>query len=100
MSHYRHHLLFCTNQRQAGDLCCNNHSATDMAHHAKDYVHTLGITDVHVNRTGCLGRCDKGPMAVVYPQGVWYSYSGISDIEEIVREHLQNDRVVERLRVV
>jgi len=99
MSYYRHHLFFCTNQREGGDVCCNSHNATDMFFYAKDYAQTLGLDDVRINRTGCLGRCDLGPVAVVYPQNVWYNYIDESDVEEIVREHLQNDRVVERLMV-
>jgi (2Fe-2S) ferredoxin len=35
---------------------------------------------------------------VVYPEGVWYSYVDVSDIDEIVESHLKRGRVVERLR--
>ena len=38
-------------------------------------------------------------MAVVYPEGVWYTYVDASDIDEIVSSHLQNGRVVERLQL-
>lgn len=36
-------------------------------------------------------------MAVVYPEGVWYTFVDKSDIDEIVESHLQNGQVVERL---
>jgi len=36
---------------------------------------------------------------VVYPEGVWYTYVDQSDIDEIIEEHLQNGRIVERLRM-
>jgi (2Fe-2S) ferredoxin len=36
-------------------------------------------------------------VAVVYPEGVWYSYVDQSDIDEIVESHLKNGQVVERL---
>jgi (2Fe-2S) ferredoxin len=36
---------------------------------------------------------------VVYPEGVWYTYVDRDDIDEIVSEHLQNGRVVSRLRI-
>jgi (2Fe-2S) ferredoxin len=37
-------------------------------------------------------------VAVVYPEGVWYSYVDASDIDEIVTSHLRDGQVVERLR--
>jgi (2Fe-2S) ferredoxin len=36
---------------------------------------------------------------VVYPDAVWYTYVDQADIDEIIEEHLQNGRVVERLRM-
>ena len=58
-----------------------------------------GPGQVRVNKAGCLDRCAAGPVAVVYPEGTWYSYVDNSDIEEIVESHLKNGQVVERLLV-
>ena len=44
-------------------------------------------------------RCDEGPVVVVYPEEVWYTYVDKSDIDEIVEEHLRHGRVVQRLRI-
>jgi (2Fe-2S) ferredoxin len=52
---------------------------------------------VRVNKSGCLDRCAAGPVAVVYPEGVWYSFVDAQDIDEIVESHLKNGKVVERL---
>ena len=41
--------------------------------------------------------CAAGPVAVVYPEAVWYSYVDTADIDEIVESHLKNGQVVERL---
>jgi (2Fe-2S) ferredoxin len=38
-----------------------------------------------------------GPVAVVYPEGVWYTYVDAQDVDEIVDSHLKGGRVVERL---
>ena len=54
---------------------------------------------VRVNKAGCLDRCAGGPVIVVYPEEVWYSYVDHDDIDEIVDSHLKNGRVVERLRL-
>ena len=58
-----------------------------------------GPGQVRVNKAGCLDRCAAGPVAVVYPEAVWYSYVDKADIEEIVESHLKQGQVVERLLV-
>ena len=58
-----------------------------------------GKGKVRINNAGCLDRCDEGPVLVVYPEGVWYTYVDKEDIDEIVTEHLQNGRIVERLKI-
>ncbi len=56
-----------------------------------------GPGGVRVNKAGCLDRCAAGPVAVVYPEAVWYSFVDESDIDEIVESHLKNGEVAERL---
>jgi (2Fe-2S) ferredoxin len=58
-----------------------------------------GEGKVRVNRAGCLDRCNDGPVMVVYPQAVWYTFVDNDDIDEIVESHLINGKVVERLLV-
>ena len=102
MSHYSHHVFFCCNQRDGGRSCCNDHAASEVRDYAKKRVKELGLSGegkVRVNMAGCLDRCDSGPVMVVYPEAVWYTYVDRSDIDEIIDEHLVNGRPVERLRV-
>ncbi len=102
MSYYRRHIFFCTNKREDGSPCCQNHDAEHMRSYAKQRVKALGIAGpggVRVNKSGCMDRCSEGPIAVVYPEGVWYTYSDLADIDEIVEEHLLSGRVVERLKI-
>jgi len=102
MSYYTHHLFFCTNQRDGGEACCADHNARSMRDYAKKLAKELGIHragGVRVNLAGCLGRCSEGPALVVYPEGVWYTYVDAEDIEEILREHIQNGCPVERLKI-
>ena len=56
-----------------------------------------GPGKVRVNKAGCLDRCAGGPVAVVYPEAVWYTFVDEDDIDEIVESHLKNGQVVERL---
>ncbi len=101
MTFYQRHLFFCTNHRD-GENSCDNHGATALCTYAKQrFAQAVAPTakTVRVNRAGCLARCDDGPVVVVYPDAVWYTYTDASDIDEIVDEHLVNDRIVERLRI-
>lgn len=47
----------------------------------------------------CLGACEEGPHAVVYPDNVWYAGFTAADAREIVEKHLLGGEPVERLRV-
>ncbi|MCX7729698.1 MAG: NAD(P)H-dependent oxidoreductase subunit E, partial [Candidatus Caldatribacterium sp.] len=53
--------------------------------------------EVRLVETGCVGPCNLGPLAIVYPEGVFYQKLSPEDAEEIVREHLLKGRIVERL---
>jgi len=100
MSYYKHHLFFCLNERGNGEACCANHDAQAAFEHCKSRVKAAGLAGpggVRVNKAGCLDRCAGGPVAVVYPEGTWYTYVDHSDIDEIVDSHLTQGRVVERL---
>ena len=102
MSHFKHHVFFCCNQREAGQSCCNAHGASELQTHAKDRTVALGLRgrgSVRINKAGCLGRCDHGPVLVVYPDNVWYTYKDRQDIDEIIDSHLAQGRIVERLRL-
>ena len=71
-----------------------------MQAYAKQRVKERGLAGrgkVRINKAGCLDRCAAGPVAVVYPEAVWYTYVDAQDIDEIVESHLKNGRVVERL---
>jgi (2Fe-2S) ferredoxin len=102
MSHYSHHVFFCCNQRQNGERCCNDHAAAEVRDYAKAKIKELGLNGpgkVRINMAGCLDRCDDGPVMVVYPEEVWYTYVDREDIDEIIDEHLVNGRPAERLRI-
>lgn len=102
MSYYDKHVFFCTNQREDGAACCANHDAQDMRAYAKQRVKDLrlaGKGKIRINSAGCLDRCDEGPVLVVYPDAVWYTYVDQQDIDEIIEEHLRHGRVVERLKI-
>ena len=98
--YYKRHIFFCLNERKNGEDSCARHDAQEGFDRCKSRVKELGLSGVgkvRVNKAGCLDRCAGGPVAVVYPEGVWYTFVDKSDIDEIVESHLQNGQVVERL---
>jgi len=99
-TYYQRHIFFCLNERKNGEACCAQHNAQAAFDHCKARVKDAGLAGpgrVRVNKAGCLDRCAAGPVAVVYPEGVWYTYLDQSDIDEIVDSHLKDGKVVERL---
>jgi (2Fe-2S) ferredoxin len=98
-SYYQHHVFFCLNER-SNEQSCAQYQAQQAFEHCKASVKKLGLSGpggVRVNKAGCLDRCAGGPVMVVYPQEVWYTYVDNSDIDEIVQSHLKNNEPVQRL---
>jgi (2Fe-2S) ferredoxin len=99
-SYYDRHIFFCLNLRDNGEQSCAQHNAQAGYDRCKKLVKEQGLSGpgkVRVNKAGCLDRCAGGPVAVVYPEAVWYTYLDEHDIDEIVESHLKNGVVVERL---
>ncbi|MCC5810052.1 MAG: (2Fe-2S) ferredoxin domain-containing protein [Ectothiorhodospiraceae bacterium] len=102
MSYYRHHVFFCTNQREDGRECCANCGAGDARAYVKDRIKALGVSGkggVRINNAGCLDRCSEGPVMVVYPDETWYTYVDREDLDEIIEQHLIKGQPVERLKL-
>jgi len=101
MSHfYKRHIFFCNNVRTDGKQCCSQRSAKEMYRYAKDKCRAngrLGEGRIGVSESRCLGRCQDGPVAVVYPDNVWYQYIDEEDIDEIMESHMEGGEIVERL---
>ena len=99
-SYYGRHIFFCLNERKGNEDSCARHNAQEGFDHCKSRVKAEGLSGpgkVRVNKAGCLDRCAGGPIAVVYPEAVWYTYVDKADIDEIVESHLKHGKVVERL---
>jgi len=101
-SYYERHVFFCLNERKNGEPCCAQYQAQQAFDHCKAQVKAAGLAgpgQVRVNKAGCMDRCAAGPVLVVYPEAVWYTYVDNADIDEIVASHLKNGQVVERLLI-
>ena len=102
-SFYKHHIFFCTNRREDGDRpCCAHRNSEALQAHAKARVKALGLAGegrIRVNKSGCLDRCEHGPVVVVYPDAVWYTVIDEKDVDENIDAHLVGGRPVDRLRL-
>ena len=96
---FRCHLFWCGNLREdPAKPSCAARGSMEIGQKMKQYMRDKGLRDeVAVTKSGCIGQCAEGPSAIVYPEGVWYRIPSVEDAFEIVDEHLEKGRVVERL---
>ena len=99
---YDKHIFICTNQRVAGASrqSCGEAHGMEIVDAFKKKLNALNLPlKLRVQKAGCLDICDFGQTLVVYPEGVFYVGVQLSDVDEIINEHIINNRVVERLRL-
>jgi (2Fe-2S) ferredoxin len=90
---YRRQLFVCTY-----GAWCKIDGADVIRQSLKDAVHEAGLQqDVRVTKSGCFGQCGHGPMAVMWPDNVWYHKLAPADVPSLV-EAIKTGRPVERLR--
>lgn len=99
---YHHHVFFCTNEKLPGKKCCHQGNPLHWREYCKKKLRKLskhGKGAIRINVSGCLGRCQEGPLLVIYPEGIWYRYRTQSDIDRIIEEHLLKGNPVDDLRL-
>ena len=97
--YYRCHVFCCTNVRPEGHPrgSCTRRGGVPLRDYMKARAKELGLTDVRINASGCLDRCENGPTMVIYPEGVWYRCTSRADIDEVLNTHVREGGRVERL---
>lgn len=100
--YFQRHIFFCTNKRPDGTGCGYIVPESESFALAKPYMKEIGILGegkCRASKSGCLGRCEDGPVCVIYPDGIWYSYVDQNDIKEIIDKHLVHGKIVSRLQI-
>ena len=93
----KYHVLICTSCRVNGTQkgFCHSKGSVNLVSALMEAIEEHDLSsDVMVSNTGCFGICDKGPVIVVYPEGVWYGNVREEDIERLVETHLENGKVL------
>jgi len=101
-SYYQRHVFFCLNDREDGRPCCARQGAQSAQEHAKRRIKQMDLNGqgkIRINKSGCLDRCEEGPVLVVYPDATWYTFVDNEDIDEIIDSHLVGGKIVERLKI-
>jgi len=95
---FRHHVYVCDQRKSEGAPCCSAGGSGAVLEALRREIAAQGLSEsVQVTTCGSLGRCERGPNMVVYPEGDWYSGVRPEDVPEIVREHFGRGRPVARL---
>ncbi len=98
----KYHVFICTSGRINGTQkgYCHSQKSVNLLQTFMEEIEDRDLSgDVVLSNTGCFGICEKGPIVVVYPEGVWYGNVTEADVEEIFDEHFEGGKPVERLMI-
>lgn len=89
MSVIKRHIFICNAKKPEGIPDCTEKSGQEILDAFKAEIYRLNKeNEILVSGSSCLGVCEYGPTAVVYPEGFWYTKISKDDVSQIVEKHL------------
>ncbi len=98
----KHHIVVCTNTRPPGHPkgSCGEKGAQPVVMKFAEEMEKRGLFGkVVLSGSTCVGVCSAGTIVIVYPDNVWYQGVKPEDINDILEQHIQNEKPVERLLI-
>lgn len=84
---YKKHVFICENNRGSSSRKSCGLVGASIREKLKGEIVEKGLNkEIRINKSGCLGKCDKGPCAVVYPEQKWYFNTELDQCEKIINE--------------
>jgi (2Fe-2S) ferredoxin len=97
---YEKHIFICANQKAEGKTCCGDVRGMELVNKFREVLKENGLQGtVRAQRAGCLDECKNGPALVIYPEGTYYGKVTLERVEEIVKMHVMQNKIVADLEL-
>lgn len=98
----KYHIFICTSCRTNGvqkGFCYQKDSVKILEKFMQEIEDRDLTGECMVTNSGCFGICSKGPVAVIYPEGIWYGGLTVEAVEEIMDKHIENGEIAAKYAI-
>lgn len=98
---YEKHIFFCNNIRTNGKKSCGQFNAQQLTQHAKSLIQPQNTDKkIRISSSGCLGKCEHGPVMVIYPDNLWFTYKTEEQVANIIRNYIVDNSLIFESKVI
>ncbi len=102
---YEKHIFVCENIREGENarVSCGKHNAKKIREYLKQKIKELAPErKIRVNMSGCLDRCELGPVQISYPEGDWFTLRTEKEVDQFIKYYIQSNSLesLDTLRIV